>query len=107
MGELEYLVNCVTGLNTVFAEVGDNIRAAGWRNLRDHMAQVAQDPVYQQLTRELPDLLRTLRANVSVTIGVNLDDQFRPVAATLLSVNAQKYTSSTFLDRLLGRWRRL
>jgi DNA mismatch repair protein MutS len=33
---------------------------------------------------------------------VNLDDQFRPVAATLLSVNAQKYTSSTFLDRLLG-----
>jgi DNA mismatch repair protein MutS len=102
MGELEYLVNCVTGLNTVFAGVGRHIRAAGWDNLRDHMAQVARDPVYQQLTRELPNLLRTIRANVSVTIGVNLDDQFRPVAATLLSVNAQKYTSSTFLDRLLG-----
>jgi DNA mismatch repair ATPase MutS len=58
--------------------------------------------VYLQLTRELPQLLRTIRANVSVTIGVNLDDQFRPVAATLLSVNAQKFTSSTFLDRLLG-----
>ena len=66
------------------------------------MAQVVRDPVYQQLTRELPNLLRTIRANVSVTIGVNLDDQFRPVAATLLSVNAQKFTSSTFLDRLLG-----
>jgi DNA mismatch repair protein MutS len=102
LGELEYLVNCVTGLNTVFAGVGRHIRAAGWNSLRDHMAQVVQDPVYQQLTRELPNLLRAIRANVSVTIGVNLDDQFRPVAATLLSVNPQKFTSSTFLDRLLG-----
>jgi DNA mismatch repair protein MutS len=102
LGELEYLVNCVTGLNTVFAGVGRHIRSAGWNSLRDHMGQVVQDPVYLQLTRELPHLLRTIRANVSVTIGVNLDDQFRPVAATLLSVNPQKFTSSTFLDRLLG-----
>jgi hypothetical protein len=82
---LEYLVTCVTGLNTVFAGVGRHIQAAGWVSLHDHMAQVVRDPVYQQLTRELPNLLRTIRANVSVTIGVNLDDQFRPVAATLLS----------------------
>ena len=67
------------------------------------MAQVVQDPVYQQLTRELPALLRTIRAKVSVTIGVNLDDQFRPVAATLVSVNAEKFAASTFLDRLLGK----
>jgi hypothetical protein len=102
LGELEYLVNCVTGLNAVFAQAGDKVRAPGWCALRDHMAQVARDPVYQRLTRELPNLLRTIRAKVSVTIGVNLDDQFRPVAATLLSVNAQPFTSSTFLDRLLG-----
>jgi hypothetical protein len=102
LGELEYLVTCVTGLTRLFSEVGRHIRAAGWHSLRDHIAQVARDPVYQQLSRELPNLLRSLRANVSVTIGVNLDEQFRPVAATLLSVNAQKFASSTFLDRLLG-----
>jgi hypothetical protein len=102
LGELEYLVNCATGLNAVFAQMGDKVRAAGWCTLRDHMAQVVREPVYQRLTRELPNLLQTIRAKVSVTIGVNLDDQFRPVAATLLSVNAQKFTSSTFLDRLLG-----
>jgi DNA mismatch repair protein MutS len=102
LGELEYLVNCVTGLNAVFAQVGGKVRAAGWCTLRDRMAQIVKEPVYQQLTRELPNLLQTIRAKVSVTIGVNLDDQFRPVAATLLSVNAQKFISSTFLDRLLG-----
>lgn len=103
LGELEHLVSCVTGLSTVFAQVGDKLRAAGWCALRDRIAQTAQDAMYQQLTRELPDMLRTVRAKASVTIGVNLDGQLRPVAATLLAVNNRKFTESTFLDRLLGR----
>jgi DNA mismatch repair ATPase MutS len=103
LGELERLVICVSGLHAVFADLGDAVHAAGWRTLRDLMAQTAQDPLYQQLSRELPDMLRTVRAKVSVTIGVNLDGQLRPVAATLLAVHEQKFTASTFLDRLLGR----
>src|SRR5262245_42595257 len=103
LGELEHLVSCVTGLSTVFAQVGDKVRAKGWCALRDRIAQTAHDAVYQQLTRELPDMLRTVRAKVSVTLGVNLDGQLRPVAATLLSVNEQRFTTSTFLDLLFGR----
>jgi len=103
LGELEHLVICVTGLSTVFAQIGDKVRAAGWCALRDLITQTAQDAVYQQLTRELPDMLQTVRAKASVTVGVNLDGQLRPVAATLLSVNERKFTGSTFLDRLLGR----
>jgi hypothetical protein len=34
---------------------------------------------------------------------VNLDGRLRPIAATLLAVNAQKFTASSFLDRLLGK----
>ena len=48
-------------------------------------------------------MLDTLRTKASVTIGINLDTQLRPVAATLLSVNARRFTSSSFIDRLLGR----
>ncbi len=103
LGELEYLVSCVNRLHAIFAQVGDKIQADGWRALRDHMAQIVQDPVYQQLTCALPDMLRIVRAKVSVTIGVNLDDQLRPIAATLVSVNEERFTASTFLDRLLGR----
>jgi len=103
LGELEHLVSCVTGLSTVFAQVGDQVRAVGWRALRDRIAYTAQDPVYQQLSRELPDMLRTVRTKASVTLGVNLDGQLRPVAATLLAVHERKFTGSTFLDRLLGR----
>jgi hypothetical protein len=103
LGELEQLVTCVTGLSETFAQVGDNLRAAGWCTLRDLIAQTAQDAVYQNMARELPDMLRTIRTKASVTIGVNLDGRLRPVAATLLAVNEQQFTSSSFLDRLLGR----
>ncbi len=104
LGELEHLVSCVTGLSTVFAQVGDKVRAKGWCALRDRIAQTAQDAVYQQLARELPDMVRTVRAKVSMTIGVNLDGQLRPVAATLLSVNERKFSASTFFDRLFGKY---
>lgn len=103
LGELEHLVSSVSSLSMIFTQVGDRLHAAGWCTLRQRVVQMAQDPMYQHLTRALPDLLRTMRAKVSVTIGVNLDHQLRPVAATLLAIHERAFTSSTFLDRLLGR----
>ena len=103
LGELDHFVSCVGGLNALFEAVGEGVRAEGWRALRGLIAQTAADPVYRNLARELPGMLDTLRTKASVTIGVNLDSQLRPVAATLLSVNARRFTSSSFLDRLLGR----
>ena len=55
------------------------------------------------LVQELPHLLETMRSKASVTIGINLDNRLRPVATTLLAVNDQPFTSSSFIDRLLGR----
>ena len=104
LGELEQLVQCVSGLHNVFLQQGDTLRAEGWRRLREVITQTAQDAVYQHLTRELPEMLRTIRSTASVTIGVNLDGRLRPVAATLLAVNGQKFTASSFLDRLLGTY---
>ena len=103
LGELDHFVSCVSGLNDLFEAVGEGVRAEGWRTLRGLTAQTAADPVYCNLMRELPGMLDTLRTKASVTIGVNLDSQLRPVAATLLSVNARRFTSSSFIDRLLGR----
>ena len=105
LGELDHFVSCVKGLNDLFDAVGEGVRAVGWRTLRGLTADTAADPVYRNLTRELPGMLDTLRTKASVTIGVNLDSQLRPVAATLLSVNARRFTSSSFIDRLLGRER--
>lgn len=103
LGELERLVTCVSGLSAVFEQLGDKIQAAGWRALRQVITQTAHEPLYHNLCRELPAMLQTMRAKASVTIGVNLDGQLQPMAATLLAVNDQKFAASTFLDRLFGR----
>ncbi len=103
LGELEQLVTCVSGLHDIFTQLGDELQAPGWKHLRDRIADLAQSPIYQNLVKELPDLLQTIRAKASVTIGVNLDNRLRPVGATLLAVNDQPFTASSLLDRLLGR----
>jgi hypothetical protein len=103
LGELEQLVTCVSGLSDVFDQVGGQLRAQGWCNLRDRVTQIAQDDVYLNLQQTLPEMLETIRSKASVTIGINLDNRLRPVATTLLSVNDQPFTSSSFIDRLLGR----
>lgn len=103
LGELDQLVTCVSGLHNMFDQVGDQLRAPGWLTLRDRVIHIAQDDVYVNLVRELPDMLEIIRSKASVTIGINLDNHLRPVATTLLSVNDKPFTSSSFMDRLLGR----
>lgn len=103
LGELESMVACVTSLGRMFRAAGDKLQAEGWRQLRHAAAQMEQNESFQQLTRELPGLLAQLRAVGSVTIGVNLDRLLRPVEATLVSINAEKFKASNLLQKLLGR----
>lgn len=103
LGELESLVTCVTSLGRMFRAVGDRLQAEGWRQLRDAAAQMEQNDSFRQLTQELPNLLTQLRAVGSVTIGVNLDNLLRPVEATLVAINTEKFRSSGLLQKLLGR----
>ncbi|MEM7802149.1 MAG: hypothetical protein AAF633_23350, partial [Chloroflexota bacterium] len=101
--ELDYLVNSITTLSQTFGEIGDGLKAEGLKRLREVVHMIEGDETYQKLRRELPEILPKLRANVSVTIGVNLDSELRPIEAVLLSVNDEAYAEAPFLERLLGR----
>jgi len=102
LSELEIYVECVKSLQAAFAEIGSDLRseALGW--LRDVVATIGRDEVFQNLVRELPGLLGQMRGISSVTIGVNLDSQMRPFQATLLSVNKEPFTEAKLLDMLVG-----
>ncbi len=105
LGELESLVICVVGLSEIFAELGTKIESEGIRALMGLVARLQSDPTFQNMQQSLPELLQQVRTKASVTIGVNLDGRLRPVAATLLSINAEPFTTAGFLDKLLGRGR--
>jgi DNA mismatch repair protein MutS len=103
MGELQSIVDCIHGLSGALVEAGERISAGGWLALREAILKIQADPLFMNLVRELPEMLAKLRSCASVTIGVNLDPFLRPVEATLLSVNEERFTSQSMLKRLFGK----
>lgn len=105
VGQLEAYVECVQGLRAIFSAVDGALRAEAWQRLREQVERIGADPLFQTLDAELPELVASVRSIASVTIGVNLDDQLRPVEATLLAVNRKKFRgmSASLLGTLFGK----
>jgi DNA mismatch repair protein MutS len=102
-GELEILVECITTLQLAFDTVSGDLTSSGLSALKELVEQYSQDPSFQELTRELPDLMGELRSCASITVGINLDEHLRPEEATLISVNKERFTASSLLKRLVGK----
>ncbi len=102
LGELQNIVDCVDGLGEVLLEVRDQLTSDGLKLLLGEVLKIRANPVFQNLVKELPELLAKVRACASITIGVNLDSSMRPVQATLLSVNDRPFTDQTLLNKLFG-----
>lgn len=79
------------------------LRSEGLKDLRDELRRIAADPIFVRLVDELPDLERPLERLASVTVGINLDNELRPVAATLVAINEYQFKGSkSLLGRLFG-----
>lgn len=102
-GELKLLVDCVHHLSEAFAAVDGEINSPGLRMLQSHIDRFIADKDFQQLIKVLPEILSKLRGCASITVGVNLDEHLQPEEAVLLSVDSERFTESSLLDRLLGK----
>jgi DNA mismatch repair protein MutS len=102
IGELRNIVDCIGGLGEIFAGVEGSINSLGLRSLRDEIRTIQNDPTFQNLVRELPEMLSKLRSCASITIGVNLDSSLQPVQAALLSINEERFTNQSILSKLTG-----
>lgn len=102
LGEMETYVDCIRATVRVFAEADGEPRSAGLCALRDQAVEIEARDSFQTLARELPPLLASIRGVTSITIGVNLDQNLQPVAATLLSLNEEPFTEAPLLRLLLG-----
>ena len=104
LGELETYVDCVRQLRELFEDPRVLVRSRGFLRLRDALIEQERQPEFQSLVRQLPELRRQASGVSSITIGINLDAQLRPVAATLLSFNDKPFAGrgDTLISRLLG-----
>lgn len=101
-GELQNMTDCFEGMGEILRSVEGRIHSEGLRELSEEIRKAQNDPKYQSLVKELPELLSKLRGCASITIGVNLDTSLRPIQASLLSVNDKPFTDQTLLNRLFG-----
>ena len=84
-------------------EAGAALSSRGLLLLRERLACIAGEDGFRRLEVELPALRAAMHKLSSVSLGVNLDEQGRPVAATLLSVNDTPFIGKRgFLARMLG-----
>lgn len=101
LSDLELYVTCV---QTLHAALNHDVQSLGLQHMRDYVAALHASTDVQALVTELPALRDQLDRARSVTIGLNLDRDLRPVAGTLVAINAEPFVGERSLaGRLLGR----
>lgn len=101
--ELNLYIECVQQLQKLLSSEEKNIHSAGLRGLLTFLNTLESDKTFQSLRNQVPDLIKKLSATPSITIGINLDVELRPIEAILLSVNNKPFREGSLFDRLMGR----
>jgi hypothetical protein len=102
LAELDAYVSVVVDLSAALN--GADVQSSALSRLRDDLGALASDPGFQELRAELPALRQPLERISSLTIGVNLDLELRPLSAVLLAINDHKLAgSASWLERVLGK----
>lgn len=100
--ELENYVECVQTLHALLKMNAPNLKSTGWASLYQQVDERINAPLFAQMAEELPALRANVREVVSVTIGVNLSPDLKPIGATLLSLNKTRFKGPRFFRKLWG-----
>jgi len=105
LSKMEMYTECIQKLKSVFTQAGPALHSEGLLLLRDIVTKIEAGEIFQVLVQELPELRAKMQGLISsITIGVNLDHDYRPVEATLLSINTRSFQGdeNSFFGRLLN-----
>lgn len=102
LSDLELYVSCVNDLHAALSAV--QRRSAGLLALQAYLEAALADEQFQALVAELPGLRAQLDQVASITVGVNLDRDLRPLSATLVALNREPFSGPrSITQRLFGR----
>ncbi len=97
--ELEMYVHYIESMRALFE--GHAVRGAFLSRLRDEIAEIYSSEEYPRLREELKKQSHIIRTAKSVTIGVNLNAQMRPVEAGVVKINDVNFKSGVLIDKIL------
>ena len=99
--EIELYVSCLDALHTGLSAVRDRIAGTAFTRLADFVTELCESEYYAELNKRLSALTERVHEVRSVTIGVNLDREFRPESAAVISLNGERFKSGRVLDKIL------
>ena len=99
--EIELYVSCIDTLVGGLRGVRDRIESEAFSTLCDFAVSLWESDYYKELNQKLEALSSRVREVRSITVGVNLDRELRPVSAGVISINAEEFKSGKVLDKIL------
>ena len=99
--EIELYVSCIDTLRDGFAPLRGSLRSRAFCALADLAIELGSSDYYKELNKKLEALASRVHEVRSVTVGVNLDRELRPVSAGVLSINSEQFKSGKVLDKIL------
>ena len=99
--EIELYIDIVARLARGFKDVRDNVKSPALIKLTDTVTELSESEYYRDLNKKLNELTAKVHDVKSVTIGVNLDSEFRPTDAGVVSLNAEHFKSGKVIEKIL------
>lgn len=99
--EIELYVSCLDTLASGLSAVRDRIKGRAFSILADFVSELVGSEYYAELNKKLEALSARVHEVKSITVGVNLDRELRPVSAGVLSINSEQFKSGKVLDKIL------
>lgn len=97
--ELENYVEYLEDLHDIFTKF--DVKSELLRGLWETVKPLCTGEEYGELKKKISEHAYSVRSIRSVTIGVNLDPQLRPLEAGVVSVNDRSFVSGNLIDRIL------
>lgn len=101
ISEIELVIGLIDRLYDFFRQEGARLRSQGFRSLAAEVSRVRESESFGRLKTEYGKISASIRSIKSITIGVNLDEQFRPHEAGLVGIHTEKFQSGKLIDKLL------
>ena len=99
--EIELYVSCISELERGLSGARDKIKSRAFIELADFVSEISGSDYYADLNKKLEALTSRVHEIRSITVGVNLDREFRPISAGVISVNSEQFKSGKVLDKIL------
>ncbi|MDF2716721.1 MAG: hypothetical protein K0R28_3646 [Paenibacillus sp.] len=101
ISEIELYIGLMDRLYEFFRKVTIPLVSAGFRELVSELKRIHESESYRILKTEYGKISTSIRSIKSITVGVNLDEQFRPYEAGVVAVHTAKFQSGKIIDKLL------